>query len=98
MDEIERAYNLGRKHGFCEIGAKIDETLRLVEVTNPRLRAEIKSVRELTAVIVANRAGSAVDPLKVQRDRIVDEICNDAVLSTNIPANLLERIVEIVEG
>jgi len=36
--------------------------------------------------------------LAAERDRIIRELNNDAVITTNVPANILEHITFIVEG
>jgi hypothetical protein len=36
--------------------------------------------------------------IKDERERIIAELLEDAVIVTNLDVNLLERVVEIVEG
>jgi hypothetical protein len=36
--------------------------------------------------------------IKDERERIISELLEDAVIVTNLDVNLLERVVEIVEG
>ena len=36
--------------------------------------------------------------IKDERERIISELLNDAVIITNVDVKLLERVVQIVEG
>ena len=98
MTERELAYELGRKHGICEMQQKLDGMLAGIELTNTAHTVTIKLVRQLADTIASNRIGSTADPIKLERDRIIDELNNDAVLSITLTTSQLERIVEIVEG
>lgn len=36
--------------------------------------------------------------IESERERIINELINDAVISTNVDVKILERVIEIVEG
>lgn len=54
---------------------------------------------ELTETIFADALKDALTAgVEMERQRIVDALNNDAVISTNVPAQWLTYIVEIIEN
>lgn len=54
---------------------------------------------ELTETIFADALKDALTAgVEMERQRIIDALNNDAVISTNVPAQWLTYIVEIIEN